>query len=74
MLPIIDIMGDAFDECSREGLQNLRIPPLMPLKGGFGELSIEVPRNGLGSFESQFIGNHQTHWAGIYDKLISLYA
>jgi putative transposase len=44
------------------------------LKGDFGELPIEVPRDRHGSFEPQLIPKHQTHWAGFDDKIISLYA
>jgi putative transposase len=44
------------------------------LKGDFGELPIEVPRDRLGSFEPQLIPKHQTRWAGFDDKIISLYA
>ena len=44
------------------------------LKGEFGELPIEVPRDRHGSFEPQLIPKHQTRWAGFDDKIISLYA
>ncbi len=44
------------------------------LKGDFGELPIEVPRDRHGSFEPQLIPKHQTRWAGFDDKIISLYA
>jgi len=44
------------------------------LKGDFGELLIEVPRDRHGSFEPQLIPKHQTRWAGFDDKIISLYA
>lgn len=44
------------------------------LKGDFGELPIEVPRDRQGSFEPQLIGKHQTRWAGFDDKILSLYA
>ncbi len=44
------------------------------LKGEFGELPIEVPRERHGSFEPQLIPKHQTRWAGFDDKIISLYA
>lgn len=44
------------------------------LKGEFGELPIEVPRDRHGSFEPQLIPKHQTRWAGFDDKVISLYA
>lgn len=44
------------------------------LKGDFGELPIEVPRDRAGSFEPQLIPKHQTRWTGFDDKIISLYA
>jgi|GEM_PF-5032889 len=44
------------------------------LKGEFGELPIEVPRDRHGSFEPQLIPKHQTCWNGFDDKIISLYA
>ncbi len=44
------------------------------LKGEFGELPIEVPRDRKGTFEPQIIPKHQTRWAGFDDKIISLYA
>jgi putative transposase len=44
------------------------------LKGEFGELPIDVPRDRNGSFEPQLIPKHQTRWAGFDDKIISLYA
>ena len=44
------------------------------LKGEFGELPIEVPRDRQGTFEPQLIPKHQTRWAGFDDKVISLYA
>lgn len=44
------------------------------LKGEFGELPIEIPRDREGSFEPQIISKHQTRWVGFDDKIISLYA
>jgi len=44
------------------------------LKGDFGELPIEIPRDRHGSFEPQLIPKHQPRWAGFDDKIISLYA
>ena len=44
------------------------------LKGEFGELAIEIPRDRNGSFEPQIIPRHQTRWTGFDDKVISLYA
>jgi putative transposase len=44
------------------------------LKGDFGELPIEIPRDRAGTFEPQLIGKHQTRWSGFDDKILSLYA
>ena len=44
------------------------------LKGEFGELPIEIPRDRLASFEPQLVTKHQTRWAGFDDKILSLYA
>src|SRR3990170_8153412 len=44
------------------------------LKGDFGDLPIEVPRDRHGSFEPQLVPKHQTRWAGFDDKILSLYA
>ena len=44
------------------------------LKGEFGELPIEVPRDRHGTFEPQLIRKHQTRWTGFDDKILSLYA
>ena len=42
------------------------------LKGEFGELPIEVPRDRHGTFEPQLIPKHQTRWSGFDDKILSL--
>lgn len=44
------------------------------LKGEFGELPIEIPRDRHGSFEPQLIPKHQTRWSGFDEKILSLYA
>jgi len=44
------------------------------LKGEFGELPLEIPRDRQGAFEPQLIGKHQTRWTGFDDKIVSLYA
>lgn len=44
------------------------------LKGEFGELPLEIPRDRNGSFEPQIIPKHQTRWTGFDDKILSLYA
>ena len=44
------------------------------LKGEFGELPIEIPRDRHASFEPKIIPKHQTRWAGFDEKILSLYA
>ena len=44
------------------------------LKGDFGELPIDIPRDRKGHFEPKLIPKHQTRWAGFDNKIISLYA
>ncbi len=44
------------------------------LKGEFGELPIEIPRDRHGSFEPQLIPKHRTRWSGFDEKILSLYA
>jgi transposase-like protein len=41
------------------------------LKGDFGELPIQMPRDRHGGFEPQLIAKHSTRWTGFDDKLIS---
>ena len=44
------------------------------LKGEFGELPIDIPRDRHGSFEPQLVPKHQTRWIGFDGKILSLYA
>lgn len=44
------------------------------IRGDFGEMPIEVPRDRQGSFEPQLIPKHQTQFSGFGDKILSLYA
>lgn len=44
------------------------------LKGTFGTMPIEVPRDRNATFEPKIIGKHQTRFEGFDDKIISLYA
>jgi len=44
------------------------------IKGDFGEMDIEVPRDRNSEFEPTIIGKHQTHFDGFDDKIISMYA
>jgi putative transposase len=44
------------------------------LKGDFGELDLETPRDRNGEFEPQIIQKNQTRWTGFDDKILSMYA
>src|SRR5712664_3803723 len=44
------------------------------LKGDFGEVPIETPRDRNGSYEPKIIGKNQTRFTGFDDKIISMYA
>ena len=44
------------------------------LKGSFGRLPLEVPRDRNGTFEPQIVEKHQTRFTGFDANIISLYA
>ena len=44
------------------------------LKGEFGEVQIEVPRDRQASFEPKLVAKGQTRFVGFDDKILSLYA
>ena len=44
------------------------------VKGEFGELLVETPRDRNGSFEPQILPKHQTRFDGFDDKILSMYA
>jgi putative transposase len=44
------------------------------LKGEFGQLPIDIPRDRDGSFAPQLVTKHQTRWTGFDDKILSLYS
>ena len=44
------------------------------VKGTFGELEIETPRDRNGSFEPQLVKKRQVRLAGMEDKILTLYA
>lgn len=44
------------------------------LKGDFGEVDIEVPRDRNGSFEPKIVSKHQRRFTGFDDKILSMYA
>jgi putative transposase len=53
---------------SRNGKSNKR------LKGDFGEVEIEVPRDREASFEPRIVPKGETRFAGFDEKILSLYA
>lgn len=44
------------------------------VKGDFGEIVVETPRDRQGTFEPQILKKHQTRFDGFDDKILSLYA
>lgn len=44
------------------------------LKGDFGEINIEVPRDREGEFEPKIVAKHQRRFDGFDDKILSMYA
>src|SRR5213594_1588459 len=44
------------------------------LKGDFGEVEIEVPRDREGQFEPKIVPKHQRRFQGFDDKILSMYA
>ena len=44
------------------------------LKGDFGEMEVEVPRDRNGTFEPQIIEKHQTRFKGFDSKILAMYA
>lgn len=44
------------------------------LKGDFGELELETPRDRNSEFEPRMVKKHQTRWTGFDDKILSMYA
>ncbi len=47
---------------------------LKTLKGDFGEVEIETPRDRNGEFEPRMVRKNQTRWTGFDDKILSMYA
>jgi putative transposase len=44
------------------------------LKGDFGEVDLETPRDRKGEFEPRIIQKRQSRWTGFDDKILSMYA
>jgi putative transposase len=53
---------------SRNGISSKTI------KGEFGEVEVEVPRDRAGSYIPQLLSKHQTRFEGFDEKILSLYA
>jgi len=49
-------------------------PSPKTVKGEFGEIALETPRDRNGSFEPQIVPKHQTRFDGFDDKILSMYA
>ena len=43
------------------------------VKGEFGEITVETPRDRNSSFEPQILKKHQTRFDGFDDKILSMY-
>src|SRR3954451_24274506 len=41
------------------------------LKGDFGEIDVETPRDRNSTFEPKIVPKHQTRWTGFDDKILS---
>ena len=44
------------------------------LKGNFGEMELETPRDRNGTFEPEIVKRHRTRWTGFDDKILSMYS
>ena len=44
------------------------------VKGEFGEIVVETPRDRKGTFEPRILRKHQTRFDGFDDKIVSMYA
>ena len=44
------------------------------LKGDFGEMELETPRDRNSTFEPLIVAKNQTRWTGFDDKILSMYA
>ena len=68
-------MGVHLEEGKATGAANRRNGKLPKVvKGAFGELGIETPRDRQGSFEPQLIKKRQIRLGGMEEKILALYA
>lgn len=62
------------DPAGRNGGNSRNGTSQKTLRGTFGTMPIDVPRDRAGTFEPQIVGRHQTRFTGFDDQIISLYA
>lgn len=62
------------DPSGRNGGNSRNGTSAKTLKGTFGTMPIDVPRDRDGTFEPQIIGKHQRRFTGFDEQIISLYA
>ena len=62
------------DPAGRNGGNSRNGSTTKKLKGEFGELALETPRDREGSYDPKIVGKGQTRFAGFDDKIISMYA
>ena len=62
------------DPAGRNGGNSRNGTTTKTLKGDFGELALETPRDRDGSYEPRIIAKGQTRFTGFDDKIISMYA
>ncbi len=68
-------MGYAKNDAAGKNTDNVRNgTTVKSLKGDFGEIELETPRDRKGEFEPQLIKKHQTRFTGFNEKVLSLYA
>jgi putative transposase len=68
-------LGYAKNEVAGKGSGNSRNGmTAKTLKGDFGEIELETPRDRNGEFEPRLIKKHQTRFTGFDEKVLSLYA
>jgi putative transposase len=68
-------LGYAKNDVSGKGSGNSRNGmTAKTLKGDFGEIELETPRDRNGEFEPRLIKKHQTRFTGFDEKVLSLYA
>ena len=62
------------DPAGRNGGNSRNGQSRKTLKGDFGTMPIDIPRDRDGTFEPRIVWKHQKRFAGFDDKIVSLYA